>query len=570
MNPFNNLLFLLFITAFCWSCNSKDKPLEELIPMDQTSLKAGENLFQLNCSSCHSFKKNGIGPHLGGITKEQSLAWMRSFIKNPIEMIDKGDERALQVFERYKTYMPSFTHLEEKELDNIITFMHQHEAPAENLGTVLDSIWNPIPEKIPMSDLVVNLELISTIPASAEKKPVTRIAKMDYHPVTKDMYMLDLRGKMYLMEGQNTKLYLDMAKEMPEFINEPGLATGFGSFAFHPDFGENGLLYTSHTEKPYTAPADFAFGDSIKSDMQWIVTEWKTNEPLEIPLNSSVHRELFRIDMASAIHGMQELTFNPLAAKGDKDFGLLYIGIGEGGSEGKGHAWISYGATQPWGAIYRIDPQGRNSSNGKYGIPADNPFVGNDKGWMPEIYAHGFRNPHRISWTKNGEILATNIGQGQIESLYMLRPGDDYGWPVREGTFKLKPEIDANMVFPLPENEASFGFTYPVAMYDHDEGNAISGGYEYTGSEVPGLNGKYLFGDITGGRLFFVNIADLEVGKQSPIYEWTVEYEGVSIPLAKLAGSNRVDLRFGKDASGEMYLFTKADGKVYKMAGIKK
>ena len=279
--------------------------------------------------------------------------------------------------------------------------------------------------------------------------------------------------------------------------------------------------------------------------------------------------------MASAIHGMQEITFNPLAKKGDKDYSLLYIGIGDGGSEGRGHAWISYGATQPWGAVYRIDPKGNNSSNGKYGIPEDNPFVGNDKGWMPEIYAHGFRNPHRITWTKSGEILVSNIGQGQIESL-------------REGTFELKPEDDSNMVFPLPENEKSFGFSYPVAMYDHDEGNAISGGYEYTGTEVPGLNGKYLFGDITRGRLFYVNIADLEVGKQAPIdesnliyraytimkeigreEEWTVEYEGVSIPLAKLAGSRRVDLRFGKDASGEMYLFTKADGKVYKMASIK-
>ena len=80
-----------------------------------------------------------------------------------------------------------------------------------------------------------------------------------------------------------------------------------------------------------------------------------------------------------------------------------------------------------------------------------------------------------------------------------------------EGTFKLKPEQDSNMVFPLPENEKSFGFSYPVAMYDHDEGNAISGGYEYTGTEVPGLEGKYLFGDITRGRLFYVNIADLKI-----------------------------------------------------------
>jgi mono/diheme cytochrome c family protein len=561
---------MIFLTALLgWSCNSGEKSLEESIPMDEVALEQGESLFQMNCSSCHSFEKNGIGPHLGGITREEPLDWMRSFIKNPAQMIDAGDERAKMVFDRYKTYMPAFAYLEDKEIDAIIAYMHQYEAPKDQSVAVMDSIGNPIPEKIPMSDLVVDLELVSTIPASAEKKPVTRIAKMDYHPVTKDLYIMDLRGKMYLMDGAATELYLDMEKEMPDFINQPGLATGFGSFAFHPEFGENGLLYTSHTEKPDTAPADFAYGDSIKRTLQWVVTEWKTEKPLEMPLNDTAHRELFRIDMVTGIHGMQELTFNPLAGKEDQDFGLLYIGIGDGGAEGAGHPWIPYGATQPWGTIFRIDPLGNNSTNGKYGIPLNNPFVDNDKGWLPEIYTHGFRNPHRISWTNEGKMLATNIGQGQVESIYMLRPGDDYGWPVREGAFLVKPEVDANMVFPLPADEASFKFTYPVAMYDHDEGNAISGGFEYSGSEVPALKGKYFFGDIVQGRLFYVNVADLQIGKQAPIYEWIINYDGVSIPLSELAGSKRGDLRFGKDAGGEMYLFTKADGKVYKMAATK-
>jgi mono/diheme cytochrome c family protein len=565
----SNFLIVFLTAVLGWSCNSEEKSLEDAIPMDEATLAQGESLFQMNCSSCHSFEKNGIGPHLGGITREKSLEWMRSFIKNPAQMIDSGDERAKMVFDRYKTYMPAFAHLEDKEIDGIIAYMHQYEAPKDQSVAVMDSIGNPIPEKIPMSDLVVDLEWISTIPASAEKKPVTRIAKMDYHPVTKDLYIMDLRGKMFLMNGAATELYLDIEKEMPDFINQPGLATGFGSFAFHPEVGENGLLYTSHTEKPDTAPSDFAYGDSIKRTLQWVVTEWKTEKPLEVPLNFIAHRELFRIDMVTGIHGMQELTFNPLAGKTDKDFGMLYIGIGDGGAEGAGHPWIPYGATQPWGAIFRIDPLGNNSTNGKYGIPQDNPFVGNDKGWLSEIYTHGFRNPHRISWTNEGEILATNIGQGELESIYMLRPGDDYGWPVREGAFLVKPEVDANMVFPLPADEASYNFTYPVAMYDHDEGNAISGGFEYSGSEVPGLKGKYFFGDIVQGRLFYVNVADLQIGKQAPIYEWTVNYDGVSIPLSELAGSKRVDLRFGKDASGEMYLFTKADGKVYKMAATK-
>lgn len=558
--------FLLFITLCIWSCGGSEQGLENLIPMDGEAIKEGGDLFETHCASCHGFEQDGIGPHLGGITREQPLDWLRSFIKNPTAMIESGDERAKAVFERYNTYMPGFDYLEDPEIDAIIAYMHQHEAPMVQEGARSDSILNPIPEPIPLSDLVVNLEWISTIPASAENKPVTRIAKMDYHPVSKDLYIVDLRGKMYRMDGEETEVYLDMQEKMVNFINEPGLATGFGNFAFHPDFGNNGLLYTSHTEKPGTAPADFAYGDSIKSTLQWVVTAWKTDSPLQVPFQGS-SREIFRIDMVTGIHGMQELTFNPLVGKGEEDYGLLYIGIGDGGSVGAGYAWVPHGPTQAWGTVFRIDPSGTNSANGQYGIPPGNPFVGNEKGWLTEIYAHGFRNAHRITWTKMGNLLVSNIGQKQIESVYIVEPGDDSGWPVREGNFVIDPDLNINLVFPLPENDAELGYTYPVVMYDHDEGNAISGGYEYWGNEVPALKGKYLFGDIVKGRLFYVETADLERGKQAPIYEWTVNYEGTSTPLTELAGSNRVDLRLARDHAGEMYLFTKADGKVYKMVG---
>lgn len=559
---FYQYLFVLVI-SIAWSCSSGEPKLEALISMDEAALESGENLFDTHCSSCHGFEQDGIGPHLGAITREQPLDWLRHFIKNPTELIDSGDERAKAVFERYNTYMPAFGYLEEQEIDAIIAYMHQYPAPEAVEGARADSILNPIPEAISLSDLVVELDWISTIPASSENKPLTRIAKMDYHPVTGDLYIMDLRGKMYRMEGGDTEIYLDMQQEMPDFINEPGLATGFGSFAFHPDFGTNGLLYTSHTEKPGTAPADFAYGDSIKSTLQWVVTEWKTEQPLQVALQAE-SRELFRIDMVTGIHGMQELTFNPLAQKGNPDYGLLYIGIGDGGSVGAGHPWVPHGPDQAWGSIFRIDPSGTNSNNGNYGIPPDNPFVDQEER-LPEIFAHGFRNAHRITWTADGKMLATNIGQGQIESLYIVQPGDDYGWPVREGTFVIEAGAAINQVFPLPENDAELGYTYPVAMYDHDEGNAISGGYEYQGSEIPELQGKYLFGDIVRGRLFYVETAELERGSQAPVYEWNVSYEGSSRPLSELSGSNRVDLRLARDKAGEMYLFTKADGKVYKM-----
>ncbi|MEX2568288.1 MAG: PQQ-dependent sugar dehydrogenase [Cyclobacteriaceae bacterium] len=560
--------FLILAMAAFFSCGAGNDSIESQIPFDSVALDQGQSSFENNCSSCHGFEQDLIGPHLGGLTREEPLDWIRAFIKNPTEMINSGDERATMLFDQYNTYMPAFGHLPDDEIDAIIAYMHQYEAPAENTKTRADSVVNPIPEKIPLSDLVVELEWITTVPPSSENKPLTRIAKMDYHPITKDLYIMDLRGKMYRMVGNETEVYMDMEQLMPNFINQPGLATGFGSFAFHPEFETNGLFYSTHTEPPGSGKADYAYGDSIKTALQWVITEWKTDDPLAVPF-SGEPRELFRIDMVTGIHGMQEITFNPLAKPGDEDYGLMYIGIGDGGSVGAGHLWVSYGPTQPWGAVLRIDPQGNNSKNGQYGIPPSNPFAGNDKGWVEEIYAHGFRNAHRITWTREGEILVTNIGQKQIESLYMLRPGDDYGWPVREGPFVMDPEGDINQVFTPPGNESELGFTYPVAMYDHDEGNAISGGYEYWGDDIAEMEGKYLFGDIVQGRLFYVETADLERGKLAPIQAWQVSFEGEVQNLVKLSGSNRVDLRFGRDHEGEMYLFTKADGKVYKMIGVK-
>ena len=298
--------------------------------------------------------------------------------------------------------------------------------------------------------------------------------------------------------------------------------------------------------------------------LQWVLTEWKT-DPLAFPF-SGTGREILRIDMPTAIHGMQEITFNRLAKPGDKDYGLLYIGIGDGGSAEIGHALVSTIPDKVWGSIIRIDPSGNNSKNGKYGIPRDNPFYKpeNEKS-IPEIYAWGFRNPHRISWSKSGQLLAVNIGEHNIEALNIIKAGHFYGWPIREGTFLERFFYNTGKIYPLPDNDSVYHITYPVAQFDHDEGVAISGGFEYRGTAIPQLAGKYLFGDISSGKLFYVNVKDLRLGKQAAIKKWKVSFKGVPTTLVQLCGNDRVEMRFGMDSKGELYLLTKADGKVYKL-----
>lgn len=555
-----NVLLLLCLH----SCKSFDK---NAISSDPSIIAKGESSFTKNCSGCHNFRQEGIGPQLSGITEEASVEWIQNFIKNPKQVIESGDQRAQMLIKKYRVLMPSFTTYSDDDINAIIAFLNTHKATEKKSGVDSTALSNPIPDSIRLSDLVVNLKLITQFPASSDsgKLPLTRITKMDYQPNNGGTFVLDLRGKLYKLENNHPVMYMDMAKLKPKFINTPGLATGFGSFAFHPDFSKNGLLYTTHTEPSGTAKADFNYIDSIKVTLQWVVTEWKTDQPNAFPF-SGTGRELLRVDMVQGIHGIQEIAFNPNVKKGDKDYGLLYISIGDGGSVEKGYSFLIHSLEKIWGTILRIDPAGRNSGNGKYGIPADNPFAKKqDRKTLKEIYAYGFRNPHRISWSQSGLMLACNIGLTNIESLYIIKPGHDYGWPIREGSFLLNPQGDISEVHPLPRDDSAYHITYPVAQYDHDEGKAISGGFEYQGKDVPQLKGKYFFGDIPTGRLFYVNLSDLKQGSYAPIMEWKVAINGISKTLRDICGTDRVDLHFGKDDKGELYILTKPDGKIYKL-----
>ena len=463
--------------------------------------------------------------------------------------------------------MPSFAALSNDELNGIVAFINTHKNAQKQTADESNSLSNPIKDTIAASSLVVQLkEVIQMPPSDTSKQLLTRITKLDYEPDTKDLYVLDLRGKLYKLVNGKPQVYMDMAMLRPHFINQPGLATGWGSFAFDPQFAKNGLLYTAHSEAAGTAKADYGYADSIKATLQWVLTEWKADNP-KAPVFSGNGRELLRINMVSGIHGVQDIRFHQQAKPGDEDYRLLYICVGEGGSAENGYPFLEHSLQKVWGTILRINPAGNNSKNGKYGIPASNPFINSkDTNPLKEIYAYGFRNPHRLTWTNDGKLLVGNVGHGNIESLYWVTKGADCGWPIREGNFVVNPYGNLNKVYPLPPNDSIYHITYPVAEYDHDEGKAISGGFEYTG-EIAALKGKYLFGDIPTGRLFYVNTKDIQLGKEAIIKEWKVMLNGRVETLRQLCGNNRVDLHFGKDAACEMYILTKPDGKIYKLVG---
>lgn len=563
------LTSFLSLAYFFYSCNSKPSTGSNSISSDTAVIAKGKDSFNRNCASCHAFSHSDIGPKLGGITSEVSADWLTHFIKNPQEVISSGDERAGILFKKYKSVMPSFAFLKEEDLSAIIAFLNTNKSTDHPLSPEdKNVITNPIPEKIKLSGLVVDLEHIAKFPASnKDAVPMTRITKLSFQPGTFSLFVNDLRGKLYKLKNNKPTVYMDMVKLKPKFIDEPGLATGFGSFVFHPGFETNGLLYTTHTEAPGSGKADNHFPDSIEVAMQWVLTEWKIANPANDVLTGT-DRELLRLNMVTGAHGVQEITFNPLSNPGSPDYGLLYIGIGDGASVQVGYPFLTHSKETLLGSILRIDPLGNNSANGKYGIPPQNPFVHEkDTKTQREIYAYGFRNPHRITWTLSGEMLACHIGQANIEAIDLISPGLDYGWPIREGSFVFNPYGDLNNIYRLPANDSINKITYPIAQYDHDEGNAISGGYEYSGTTIPLLKNKFLFGDIPSGRLFYINTFDIHAGKPVTIKEWKVALNGVATTLKELCKCDRVDLHFGKDASGELYIMTKADGELYKLEG---
>ena len=560
-------IFASAVLIFLAACSTK-KSAENDIPTDSSSIAKGHEIFNQTCVACHSFDQDGIGPALGGITEQVSADWLERFIRDPKAVIESGDERAKASFEKYKSIMPSFAHYKEDEIDGLIAYLNTQKGSEKRVVSTGDAnvIENPIPEGIPMSDLVVNMKLFTEMPATAEQKPLTRITKFFSRPDTKEFFILDLRGKLFRLTNGKAEVYLNISEHMPKFINAPGHATGFGSFAFHPEFAKNGLLYTTHTEQPDAAKADFVYDDTLNVKLQWVISEWKTDQPNAFPFKGK-SRELFRVNMVGQSHGVQEITFNPLSTPGDEDYGLLYIGIGDGGSAERGILHINKGPENIWSSIVRIDPAGRNSRNGKYGIPRTNPFANSrDSKALGEVYAYGFRNPHRITWTRSGKMLSSNIGQHQIEELNLILPGHDYGWPLREGSFVIYLKESTRRLYPLPVDDEANNFDYPVAEYDHDEGNAIIGGYEYWGSTIPKLKGKYIFGDMVNGRLFYVNVDDIKPGQPATMKEFQVALDGKRTSFKELCNDERLSLRFGRDHEGEIYISTMPDGKVYKLA----
>ncbi len=346
-----------------------------------------------------------------------------------------------------------------------------------------------------LDDLRVRLSELATLDA-----PVAMAQRPGHDP-------------FFVAERAGRVMVVDDGQVRPESLLEVETTTngerGLLGLAFGPDGSH---LYVSYTNLDGDSRLDeYAMG------------------PGAADIDLSSRRTLLRVAQPFANHNGGHVAFGP--------DGLLYYGLGDGGSSGDPEGNAQDTSTL-LGSVLRIDPDVRGEA--PYAIPVDNPFAAG--GGRGEIYLYGVRNPWRFSFDRlTGDLWLADVGENAIEEVNHLPAGRgagaNLGWPALEGTraFDGDPPPDA---------------VSPVYEYTHDDGFSVTGGYVYRGSRIPALQGAYVFGDLGTARLWALAVdggggvagrADLDVGVD----------EGTLVS-------------FFEDASGELYVISIA-GTIFRL-----
>jgi mono/diheme cytochrome c family protein len=499
----------------------------------------------------------------------------------------------------------------------------------------------------PTSRLTLELADFAPMPITGEldgqntRGQLARVNFLRDEPGGRRFFVNDLNGPLYIVDKQTKTFttYLDFngVGGRPGLFRkltfERNFATGLINFCFDPDYTRNGVFYTLHMEDPtisaevapragavagldlagYTTTPALSTPAVSRIDREVVLIEWTDRNPANATFEGTA-RELLRLQQPQPIHPLGEMTFNPVARRGDADWRVMYLGSGDAGSgEQKDIRRMSPQRLDTLvGKILRIVPDLREhtatstvSENGRYRIPNDNPFAALE-GARKEIWAYGLRNPHRLLWDVDPArpatpvLFAFNIGLTAWETVVIIRKGANYGYSLREGTQRMSPDgmsaVPADDTIPIQISDivtrGTVRPTYPVIQYPHTTalgGDAIAGGFIYRGGKIPALRGKFVFGDITTGRMWSAELTDVlaaDDGNPATVAD-TQEIDaglrrvveetyrarggrGEQLPgTAAVSGRGRVDFRFAVDNDGEIYVLTKSDGMIRRVVGAK-
>ena len=304
--------------------------------------------------------------------------------------------------------------------------------------------------------------------------------------------------------------------------------------------GELGLLGMAlHPGWP-TTPEAFLCYTRPSPRLQSVLSRFRSADGRT--LDPASEQVLLTVDQPFENHDGGNLAFGP--------DGMLYLGLGDGGSGGD----PLDNAQNPntlLGKVIRIDVRGTGAS---YAVPPDNPHAGNPPCTAgtgtqacPEAWAFGFRNPWRFSFDRaTGDLWAGDVGQNAWEEVDVVVRGGNYGWRFREGAHCYQPGTGC----PTPGTVVNGApLVDPVTEYDHGAagGSAITGGYVYRGSAIPSLRGLYLFGDFGSGRL------------------WSHTPGTTGLQKTELLRTGLSISSFGEDAAGEILLLDYASGGIFRI-----
>ena len=397
-------------------------------------------------------------------------------------------------------------------------------------------------------------------------------------PASGRVFVNDMQGPIYaISDGGEVTLYLD--------VNDPlwgvpvefsGRERGVQSFALHPQFSipetaGYGKVYAWMDTSDRDPRPDFVSGGG-RDTHDTILVEFSARDVAAVAYDGGPPREVLRVEQPFGNHNGGYLAFNPLAVAGDVDFGLLYVGVADGGSGGDPLA-LAQNLGMVFGKILRIDPLGATSPNGRYGVPRHNPYVSDgDDGTLGEIFASGLRNPQGLAWDPtNGNMFVTDIGQNIIEEISLVTVGANLGWNTWEGSYR----FISRQAVALSDPRSEEGITFPIAEYGQldpllQSRSAAGGVVVYRDETIPQLRDLVLFADFPQGEIFYLSADHLPAGGQDAIRRVLLR-DGEQIKrfldvVAETTGRQgrqpavRADLRFGQGSNGRLFLMNKHDG----------
>ena len=273
-------------------------------------------------------------------------------------------------------------------------------------------------------------------------------------------------GRVLLLESNGA----DAGTLLNRLVSRDGNEEGLLSVALDPDFPARPYLYAY-----YSAPS---------GQRRTVLSRYTVANDVAVPSSELI---LLEVPQPFSNHNGGAIRFGP--------DGMLYLGLGDGGSGGDPQGYGQDRSTL-LGSVIRIDVS-TAQPGAPYAIPATNPFLG-VAGARAEIWAFGLRNPWRMAFDPaSGDLWLGDVGQGDVEEVDVIERGGNYGWNRLEGRDCFEP----------PSGCSSAGTVLPVASYRHGQGCAITGGVVYRGTAIPQLQGHYIYGDVCSGRIWALPVA---------------------------------------------------------------